>query len=111
VPGDPLLPLFASPDIAVRNDGTVGIGFYDHRNATASAPGTSDYWLRTSHDGTDPWREQHLAGPFDVSIAPLGFLGDYQGLVALGKEFGSAITLTGPAVTSPPTDIFWTRTR
>jgi hypothetical protein len=96
--------------MAVRRDGTVGVGFYDHRNATASTPGTSDYWLRSSRSGTGPWREQHVAGPFDVMQAPLGFFGDYQGLVALDRGFGSAIAVTGAGVTTPPTDIVWTTT-
>ncbi len=111
------------PTIAVQGDGTIGITYFDFRSNTTD-PSTlfTDYWLARSSDGGTTWRESRVAGPFDLAIAPNArglFLGDYQGLVAIGKEFvpfyatvntgdladrtsvfASLVTSTGTAVTA-----------
>lgn len=123
----------AAPSLAVAADGTVGVAFYDHRNDDPRniPPKVTDYWLRHSHDGGSSWQEAHLAGPFDQTYAPTndggpggpGFLGDYQGMTALGNGFGTAFALAQPLPganfelgpwPSPddiPTDIFFVRVR
>jgi hypothetical protein len=75
--------------VAVTADGTVNVMYYDFRNNT-SAPGLpTDVWLTHSHDGGATWSEQHVYGPFDMEDAPVArgwFLGDYQGLAAIGND-------------------------
>ena len=80
------------PSVTVRDDGTIGVTYYDFRSNTSDANTLlSDYWLATSVDGVT-WQERHIAGPFDVAQAPLAsevqpFLGDYAGLASVGTTF------------------------
>jgi len=75
--------------VEVAADGTVAVLYYDFRNNT-SAPGVpTDVWLTHSYDGGVTWTEQHVYGPFDMENAPVArgwFLGDYQGLAAVGND-------------------------
>ena len=76
--------------VEVSEDGTVGVLYYDFRNNTAAPGLPTDAFLAHSHDGGASWSEQHLAGPFDMENAPFArgyFLGDYQGLTAIGTDF------------------------
>jgi hypothetical protein len=77
--------------VAVLDDGTIGITYFDFRsNTTDSSTLFTDYWLVRSNDGGATWRESRVAGPFDLGTAPNAgglFLGDYQGLGAVGTEF------------------------
>ncbi len=51
------------PSVQVRDDGTIGIGYYDLRNDTSDPSALlADAWLATSTDGT-AWTETHLAVP------------------------------------------------
>ncbi|MEO8344159.1 MAG: sialidase family protein [Betaproteobacteria bacterium] len=79
-----------SPTVAVLDNGTIGVTYYDFRNNT-SDPGTllTDLWLTQSADGVT-WRETHVSGPFDLSTAPNArglFLGDYHALVGIDTAF------------------------
>lgn len=125
--------ILAAPSLAVAADGTVGVAFYDHRNDDPrnDPPKVTDFWFRHSHDGGSSWQETHLAGPFDQTYAPTadggpggpGFLGDYQGMTAIGNGFGAAFVLAQPLPganfklgdwPSPddiPTDVFFVRVR
>lgn len=96
-----------TPVVTVRADGTVGVMHYDWRNNTAD-PNTllTDAWLLTSRDGSS-WTETHVAGPFDLSLAPQAsglFLGDYQGLVSSGNAFIPVLVTTGSS-TGNRTDV------
>jgi hypothetical protein len=83
------------PAIAIRDDGTYGVLYYDLRNDTPD-PTTllADVWLAQSSDGLT-WRESHVSGPFDFGKAPhvtegaeVGlFVGDYQALRTSGAAF------------------------
>ncbi|MFL6130761.1 MAG: sialidase family protein [Mycobacteriales bacterium] len=76
--------------VEVSADGTVGVLYYDFRNNTAAPGALTDVFLAHSHDGGVTWSEQHLGGPFDMENAPFArgyFLGDYQGLTAIGRDF------------------------
>jgi sulfur carrier protein ThiS len=83
------------PTVHVRDDGTVGVGYYDFRSDTVAAPLLTDTWLARSSDGGAHWTESRVAEPFDLSIAPRTtspgnggyFLGDYQGLSSRGGVF------------------------
>jgi hypothetical protein len=115
----------ARPALAVAADGTVGVGFYDRRNATdADHRKAVDYWLRHSHDGGRSWREDHVAGPFDLTLTPsgadgpsgAGFTGCCQVLAPLPGGFAASFALGEPLATpagpeSKNTDIFFSRLR
>ena len=86
---DPSVAAF-TPSVHIRNDGTIGVTYYDFRSNTAD-PATlpTDYWLARSRDGLT-WRESRVSRAFDLAKAPVArgyFLGDYQGLVSLGPLF------------------------
>lgn len=100
------------PQVHVRADGVVGVTYYDFRSDTAD-PATlpTDYWLARSVDGVS-WTEQRVAGPFDLTLAPLSgdayFMGDYMGLGSAGSAFLSLhIRTTGDAANR--TDVYLTR--
>jgi Neuraminidase (sialidase) len=79
-----------TPAIAVADDGTIGVVYYDFRRDDSAAPLPTDVWFLTSSDGGTTWHEQHLSGPFDMTNAPEAgglFLGDYIGLAATGTSF------------------------
>jgi hypothetical protein len=115
--GSPL----SDPAIAVGADGTVGVAFYDHRHnvSTTNPPTITDYWLRTSIDGGEDWDEQHVAGPFDQTVAPsndgslhgdsghYGFLGDYWQMQAIDGGFGLSFVLTNAGAPGNPTDTYF----
>ena len=99
------------PTVTVRDDGIIGVTYYDFRNHT---PGTlslpTDYWLATSSDGV-MWSESHLAGPFDFTAAPFAeglFLGDYQALTSVGSTFVPFYATTNGFSQNNLTDIFST---
>ncbi len=90
VNGDATSPAFL-PSVAIRDDGTIGVAYFDFRANTAD-PNTLPtlHWLATSGDGV-AWTERAIAGPFDYATAPLAggrmFLGDYAALVPVGTSF------------------------
>ena len=105
---EPGVPAF-SPTVTVRDDGTIGVTYYDFRNNTAD-PSTlpTDLWLAQSGDGVT-WRESHVTGPFDLSIAPDAeglFLGDYHGLTSIGATFVPFYVRTNNGNPGNRTDVF-----
>jgi hypothetical protein len=100
-----------TPSVAVASDGTVGVSYYDFRGNTAAPGLPTQVWLAHSHNGGATWSEQQIGGPFDMEMAPFArgfFVGDYEGLTALGNDFLAffAQTTGNPA---NPTDIFSVR--
>ncbi|HEX8099607.1 MAG TPA: hypothetical protein VF660_05325 [Actinomycetota bacterium] len=106
----------AGPSIAVNNEGTVGIAFYDQRNDPAThwdpvekklVTVQTDYWLRHSHDGGQTWREDHLVGPFSQDVRAAkgdSRFKDYQGIAPVEGGFAIAFTQGNP-VPTPLSDI------
>ena len=100
------------PAVHVRNDGRVGVTYYDLRNNTddpATLP--TDYWLTSSADGVT-WQETHVSGPFDLAIAPNArglFVGDYQALTSIGNVFVPFFAQTNTGNSSNRTDVFVAR--
>jgi hypothetical protein len=99
------------PTVTVRDDGLIGVSYYDFRN---HVPGTlsfaTDYWLTTSIDGVT-WIESHIAGPFDLAAAPFAeglFLGDYHALTSVGSTFVPFYAATNGFSQNNLTDIFST---
>jgi sulfur carrier protein ThiS len=83
------------PAVHVRDDGTIGVSYFDFRSDTPAAPLLTDYWLARSNDGGADWSESRVSEAFDLAIAPRTtspgtggyFLGDYQGLSSRGNVF------------------------
>ncbi len=101
--------------VQVASDGTVGVTYYDFRGNTPAPGLPTDYWLvscrATCNDPTN-WREIHVAGPFDMEIAPFAgglFVGDYEGLARLGNGFLAFFVQTNPGGPPNQTDVFAAR--
>ena len=96
------------PNVHVRGDGTLGVGYYDLRsNVPSSGKFQADYWLATSLDGAT-WLDTHVSGPFPLGGAPNAeglFLGDYQALTSSGGEF-LPVFVTASADAANRTDVF-----
>jgi hypothetical protein len=82
-----------TPAIAVDTAGRAGILYYDLRDDASTKDGaflTAD-WFTTSTDGGSTWSASDRVTPtFDTAAAPPAggfFLGDYQGLDAVGTAF------------------------
>ncbi|MGB0134467.1 sialidase family protein [Dokdonella sp.] len=102
------------PAITVREDGKVGVTYYDFRSNTSdNSTLLTSIWLTQSDDGLN-WSENQVAGPFDLSEAPLAawgpttgyFLGDYQGLASSGSVFVPFYSRSGTGGNTNRTDIF-----
>ncbi|MGI8552632.1 MAG: sialidase family protein, partial [Dehalococcoidia bacterium] len=83
-----------TPTIAVLDNGSVGVSYYDLRKNTPTQDAIlTDYWLdicRADCTNFANWSEAHIAGSFDLQRAAFSggfFLGDYQGLRATGSRF------------------------
>jgi hypothetical protein len=102
------MPTF-TPTVAV-NGGRVAVTYYDSRNLqpgqTANWP--TDYWVEYSTDGGATFgNEQHIAGSFDLSTAPVArgfFLGDYEGLQPSGSGFLAVFVKTNCDAPYPTTN-------
>ncbi|MDE2139561.1 MAG: exo-alpha-sialidase [Gammaproteobacteria bacterium] len=98
-----------TPSVAIMANGTIGVSYFDFRNNTTN-PGQliTDYWFTSSTDGVN-WSEQHIAGPFDLDLAPDAgglFLGDYQALTVIGQAFVPFFVQTNNQGTANRTDSF-----
>jgi hypothetical protein len=101
------------PTIAVNPAGLVGLTWYDFRHDNpATPPLTTDVWFRTVNTtGGRISDEQHLSGPFNFAAAPDAggrFVGDYQGLTAVGSNFHPFFATTNCLLNCPAhrTDIY-----
>jgi len=108
VNSDPSVAAFV-PSVTVRVDGTIGVAYYDFRaDTTDLLTLPTDYWLAQSTDGVT-WTESHVAGPFNLTIAPNAggyFLGDYQGLATAGDAFVPLFARTNDGDLVNRTDIY-----
>ena len=94
----------------------MGVTYYDFRSDTAD-PFTlpTDYWLVHCHADCmtlDHWAETHVAGPFDMRTAPFSgglFLGDYEGLIVVGRSFLAFFVQTNSGDVANRTDVFAVR--
>ena len=95
-----------TPVVDVATGGAVGVTYYDFRNNTPAPGALTDYWAVTCTSGggacagnAAKWREQHVGGSFDVTLAPIArgyFLGDYMGLDHAGSVFVANFAMTHP---------------
>ena len=98
-----------TPSVAILGDGTVGVSYFDFRNNQTGPDLPTDYWFTSSTDGTH-WSEQHISGPFDMTLAPNAeglFVGDYQALGKVGSTFVPFFVQTDDAGTDDRTDAFY----
>jgi hypothetical protein len=75
--------------VAVANDGELAILYYDDARNDASPGIPTDVYLRHSADGGSTWSTPQLLTSFDFANAPVArgyFVGDYQGLAAIGPS-------------------------
>jgi hypothetical protein len=106
------------PSVAVMRDGTVGVTWDDtRRDRRGDRRFTADVWFSHSHDGGRSWREQHVAGRFDLLTGPRSgsagiggvFLGDYQALEPVAGGFGAIFAASRPLARGGPSDVFFVR--
>jgi hypothetical protein len=81
-----------TPAIRVDDDGNIGVSYYDFRNDDPATPALeTDLWFTRSTDHGETWREERVtSSSFDMRLAPDAngyFVGDYEGLSALGTTF------------------------
>jgi len=81
-----------TPQIKVDDEGNIGVTYYDFRNDVAGdAALSTDTWFTRSEDGGRTWKEEQVTKTsFDMRTAPDArgyFVGDYEGLTALGTTF------------------------
>jgi hypothetical protein len=116
VNADPRVPAF-TPNIAVTDDGDVGVTYYDLRTLrpgnTTTLPTST--WLTISPRGGRQFRhERQIAPVFDHLQAPNArgfFLGDYQGLTTFDDQFRALFVTTNNNRPDNRTDVFYGRFR
>src|SRR5262249_2746158 len=112
------------PSVKVAGDGTVAVTYYDFRNNDAGPGLPTDYWAvfgkpTTPTALTNPGNcgnELRLTGlSFDLEKAlflgegdpvPGLFLGDYEGLKAVGNDFVATFCVAGVSPTDPKSVFF-----
>jgi hypothetical protein len=105
-----------TPSIAVANNGTVAVTYYDFRKNTTAPGALTDTWIVTANPTNlaahKPGRERRLTtSSFDIEQAPNAngyFLGDYEGLTAMGtnyNSFGAFFAIANNS--SDPTSIYF----
>ena len=101
-----------TPTLAVRADGLLGLSYFDLRPDTPDASTfLAAAWLLGTRDGIN-FGETALWPLFDMAQAPNArglFLGDYQGLVAVGSDFVPLLALSSTDLNNR-TDIYTLRT-
>ncbi|QBY55043.1 sialidase family protein [Cupriavidus oxalaticus] len=101
-----------TPSVHVNSAGVVAVTYYDFRNLAAGNMTTlpTDYWLTISNNGGASFGgEVHLSGPFDMKTAPLAlgfFVGDYEGLAAMGTAFVPFFVQANSGDAANRTDVF-----
>jgi hypothetical protein len=112
------------PSVKVAHDGTVAVTYYDFRNNDANPGLATDYWVvfgkpTTATALTNPsnWgNELRLTDQsFDLEkslfqgngdTVPGLFLGDYEGLKAVGNDFVATFCVAGVSPTDPKSVFF-----
>ncbi|MCA1827213.1 MAG: sialidase family protein [Myxococcales bacterium] len=110
-----------TPAVAVAQGGVVGVSYYDLRE---DDPGDNSQllatrWLATSHDGGATFQDTAQSSTFDIRKAPQVverlesgqvisgyFLGDYEGLVAVGSSFLPFFVIANNGDANNRTDVF-----
>jgi len=75
--------------VAVGNDGELAVLYYDDARNDVNPGIPTDVYLRHSSDGGNTWSAPQLLASFDFANGPIArgyFVGDYQGLAAIGAN-------------------------
>jgi hypothetical protein len=108
------------PSVRVANDGAVAVTYYDFRFNTPAAGVPTDYWIVHCHAlcaNASSWgNEARLTttGSFDIEQAPAArgpfgfFVGDYEGLTNIGRNFVPVFVAVNNGNASNRTDVFYT---
>jgi hypothetical protein len=111
VSADPQVLAF-TPSIAVDRTGTVDITYYDLRDLqpgnTATLP-TSTWLLSFPRGHQQQTTERRIAADFDILQAPYAgghFVGDYEGLAAVGWSGVQPFFVTTANAPADPTDVY-----
>lgn len=75
--------------VTVGNDGELAVLYYDDARNDATAGIPTDVYLRHSANGGRDWSAPQKLASFDFANAPVArghFVGDYQGLAAIGSN-------------------------
>jgi hypothetical protein len=75
--------------VAVGNDGELAVLYYDDARNDRKPGIPTDVYLRHSAEGGSTWSAPQLLTSFDFANAPIArgyFVGDYQGLAAIGPR-------------------------
>ena len=102
--------------VAVADDGTIAVTYYDFRNNDQETGVPTDHWLVHCHaacDDPDSWDDEvRLTGSsFDIEQAPFArgpngfFLGEYEGLSNIGDAFVPLFAIVNDGNTANRTDI------
>jgi hypothetical protein len=101
-----------TPSIAVDKTGTVSITYYDLRDLqpgnTSTLP-TSTWLLSFPRGHQQQTTERRIASDFDILLAPYAgghFVGDYEGLAAVGRSAVQPFFVTTANAPADPTDVF-----
>jgi hypothetical protein len=108
-----------NPTVAVAADGTVAVSYFDFRNNTPAPGALADYWMAfcrpsATRSATNPgnWGEIRLTDTsFDLEQAPTRFygaffLGDYDGLAAVGNDLVAVWSMPDGTSTSQDSVFF-----
>jgi hypothetical protein len=101
-----------TPSIAVDKAGTVDVTYYDLRDVqpgnTATLP-TSTWLLSFPRGHQQKTTERRIAADFDILLAPYAgghFVGDYEGLAAVGRSAVQPFFATAANGPVDPADVF-----
>jgi len=100
--------------VDVNERGDIGVTYYDFtEDDPAGGPLDTDYWSTASRNGGLSFtpREPITNEPFDMRTAPdaLGFfVGDYEGLTSVGREFAPVFVAANSGNVGNRTDVFST---
>lgn len=102
--------------IGVSGNGTVGVSYYDFRNATLGTNSDlTDTWFTSCSSGCtslSSWTEQKMdtTGGFHMKAAPRTgsgfFVGDYESVAPNGNGFENLWVMANPGTTADPTNAF-----
>ena len=106
-----------TPTVAVNSDGDVAVSYYNLRTLrpgnTTTLPTST--WLTVSPRGGERFgRERRIAPAFGFLQGPRAnspFVGDYQGLVAIGEDFQPLLVTVNDNQPGNRTDVFTGRFR
>jgi hypothetical protein len=103
--------------VHVDERGAIGVTYYDFTfDDPSGGPLNTDYWFTASRNGglTFTPRDRLTDAPFDMRTAPFAngfFVGDYEGLTSIGRQFVPGFVTANSGNPDNPTDLFSTTVR